>query len=105
MVFSEEPNLASLFLTTFAAHRVFGLPLPSRAAIAVQGSWRTDAQWFHQAGVPVAWPVAGYPEYHTDGDVPRAMDHTDLEAVAGAAADLVGKVATAPIGRVPDAAR
>jgi hypothetical protein len=33
------------------------------------------------------------------------MDHADLEAVADAAADLVGKLATAPIGRVPDQAR
>jgi hypothetical protein len=101
MVFSEEPTLASLFVSTFAAHGVFGLPLPSRAAVQVEGGWRTDAQWFHQAGVPVAWPVAGYPEYHTDGDVPAAMDHADLEAVADAAADLVGKLATAPIDRVP----
>ena len=101
MVFSEEPTLASLFLTTFAAHGVFGLPVNSQAAIRVEGGWRTDAQWFHQAGVPVAWPVAGYPEYHTDGDVPSAMDKADLEAVADAAADLVGKLATAPIGRVP----
>jgi hypothetical protein len=65
------------------------------------GSWRTDAQWFHEAGVPVAWPVAGYPEYHTDGDLPSAMDKADLEAVAQAAADLVGKLATAPIQPVP----
>ena len=101
MVSSEEPTLTSLFLTTFAAHGVFGLPLPSRAAVQVEGGWRTDAQWFHQAGVPVAWPVAGYPEYHTDGDVPQAMDHADLEAVADAAADLVAKLATAPIQPVP----
>jgi hypothetical protein len=101
MVFSEEPTLASLFLSTFAAHQVLGLPLPSQAAVRVEGGWRTDAQWFHQAGVPVAWPVAGYPEYHTDGDLPSNMDHADLEAVADAAADLVGKLATAPIGPVP----
>ncbi|MCU1450491.1 MAG: hypothetical protein JWP02_2661 [Acidimicrobiales bacterium] len=102
MVHSEEPTLTSLFLATFAAHQVLGLPLASKAAVAVEGGWRTDAQWFHQAGVPVAWPVAGYPEYHTDGDVPSAMDSADLEAVADSAADLVGKLATAPIGRVPD---
>ena len=101
MVFSEEPTLASLFISTFADHGVFGLPANSQAALKVEGGWRTDAQWFHQAGVPVAWPVAGYPEYHTDGDVPSAMDKTDLEAVAAAAADLATKVATAPIGRVP----
>jgi hypothetical protein len=76
--------------------------VPSQAAVAAFGSWRTDAQWFHEAGVPVAWPVAGYPEYHTDGDIPEAMDRNDLEAVAEGAADLVGKLATAPIGRVPE---
>jgi hypothetical protein len=103
MVFSEEPTLASLFIATFAAHQVLGLPVPSEVAKATigGGSWRTDAQWFHQAGVPVAWPVAGYPEYHTDGDLPSSMDKADLEAVADAAADLVGKLATAPIGPVP----
>ena len=103
MVSSEEPTLTSLFLTTFAAHQVLGLPVPSEVAKATLGggSWRTDAQWFHQAGVPVAWPVAGYPEYHTDGDLPSAMDKADLEAVAQAAADLVGKLATAPIQPVP----
>jgi hypothetical protein len=102
MVHSEEPTLTSLFLTTFAAHQVLGLPLASRAAVTVEGGWRTDAQWFHQAGVPVAWPVAGYPEYHTNGDIPSAMDAADLEHVADAAADLTAKLATAPIGRVPD---
>ena len=103
MVSSEEPTLTSLFLTTFAAHGVFGLPVTSEVAKATigGGSWRTDAQWFHQAGVPVAWPVAGYPEYHTDGDLPSAMDKADLENVATAAADLVGKLATAPIQPVP----
>ncbi|MBV8387421.1 MAG: M28 family peptidase [Acidimicrobiia bacterium] len=102
MVFSEEPTLASLFISTFAAHGVLGLPVTSQVAKATigGGSWRTDAQWFGDAGVPVAWPVAGYPEYHTDGDVPARMDKGDLEAVAQAAADLVSKLATAPIGRV-----
>jgi hypothetical protein len=103
MVSSEEPTLTALFLTTFAAHGVLGLPVTSEIAKATigGGSWRTDAQWFHQAGVPAAWPVAGYPEYHTDGDLPTAMDKADLENVAQAAADLVGKLATAPIQRVP----
>ena len=105
MVYSEEPTLASLFISTFAAHQVLGLPVPSRGAVAAFGSWRTDAQWFHQAGVPVAWPVAGYPEYHTDGDVPSAMDLADLENVAAAAADLAGQIATLPIGPVPPQAR
>jgi Peptidase family M28 len=103
MVSSEEPTLTSLFLTTFAAHGVLGLPVTSEVAKATigGGSWRTDAQWFHEAGVPAAWPVAGYPEYHTDGDLPSAMDKADLENVAQAGADLVGKIATAPIGSVP----
>jgi Zn-dependent M28 family amino/carboxypeptidase len=103
MVSSEEPTLTSLFISTFAAHGVFGLPVTSEVAKATigGGSWRTDAQWFHQAGVPAAWPVAGYPEYHTDGDLPSAMDKADLEAVADAGADLVGKLATAPIQPVP----
>ncbi|MBV8979814.1 MAG: M28 family peptidase [Acidimicrobiia bacterium] len=107
MVFSEEPTLASLFISTFAAHGVFGLPVTSKVAKATigGGSWRTDAQWFGDAGVPVAWPVAGYPEYHTDGDLPSAMDKHDLDAVADAAADFVGKVATAPIGPVPEQLR
>src|SRR5437764_14783182 len=105
MVSSEEPTLTSLFISTFAAHGVFGLPLPSRAAVQVEGGWRTDAQWFHQAGVPVAWPVAGYPEYHTDGDIPSAMDLADLEHVAAAAADLTARIATLPVGPVPPQAR
>ena len=115
MVFSDEPTLASLFLTTFAAHGVLGLPVNSQAAIQAEGGWRTDAQWFDQQGVPVAWPVDGYPEYHTDGDVqcagpsaaalPCSVDKADLENVAEASADLVGKLATAPIQPVPQQLR
>jgi Zn-dependent M28 family amino/carboxypeptidase len=106
MVFSEEPVLAQAFLSTFAAHQVLGLPLTARAATEANGGiTRTDARWFHEGGVPVAWPVAGYPEYHTDGDVPSAMDLADLENVASAAADLAGQVATLPIGPVPPQAR
>ena len=75
MVHSEEPTLTSIFLATFATHQVLGLPVTSEVAKATLGggSWRTDAGFFHAAGVPVAWPVAGYPEYHTDGDIPSAM--------------------------------
>jgi hypothetical protein len=104
MVSSEEPMLTSIFLTTFAAHQVLGLPVTSEVAKATLGggSWRTDAGFFHQAGVPVAWPVAGYPEYHTDGDDLKAVDAADLEHISEAAADLVAKLATAPVGRVPD---
>jgi len=100
MVFSEEPVLPAAFLTTFAAHKVLGLPLASKAAVAIEGGWRTDAQWFHQAGVPVVWPVAGYPEYHTDGDTLAAVDPADLEAIAEAATDLAGQLATLPVGPV-----
>ena len=100
MVFSEEPVLPAAFVTTFAAHKVMGLPLQSQGAVAVEGGWRTDAQWFHQAGVPVVWPVAGYPEYHTDGDTLAAVDPADLENIAAAAADLAGQLATLPVGPV-----
>jgi Zn-dependent M28 family amino/carboxypeptidase len=100
MVFSEEPVLPAAFLTTFAAHQVMGLPLQSQAAVAVEGGWRTDAQWFHQAGVPVVWPVAGYPEYHTDGDTLAAVDPADLENIAAAAVDLAGQLATLPVSPV-----
>jgi hypothetical protein len=106
MVFSEEPVLAQAFISTFAAHQILGLPLTARAALEANGGLqRTDSNWFHQAGVPVAWPVAGYPEYHTDGDIPSAMNLADLENVAAAAADLTARIATLPVGPVPPQAR
>jgi hypothetical protein len=96
MVYSVHATLPSLFLATFAQHGVLGLPLTSQAAIAVNGSWRTDAGAFHAAGVPVVWPVAGYPEYHTDADTLAAVDAADLEAIAAASADLVGRLVSVP---------
>ncbi|MEY2566246.1 MAG: Peptidase family [Actinomycetota bacterium] len=96
MVYSVHATLPSLFLATFAQHGVLGLPLTSQAAIAVNGSWRTDAGAFHAAGVPVVWPVAGYPEYHTDADTLAAVDAADLEAIAAASADLVGRLVNVP---------
>ncbi|MDQ1373431.1 MAG: Peptidase family [Actinomycetota bacterium] len=96
MVYSVHATLPSLFLATFAQHGVLGLPLTSQAAIAVNGSWRTDAGAFHDAGVPVVWPVAGYPEYHTDADTLAVVDPADLEAIAEASADLVGRLVGVP---------
>ena len=100
MVYSEEPVLPPLFLATFAAHGVLGAPVSSMAAEGAIGGWRTDAKWFHEAGVPVVWPVAGYPAYHTDKDTLAAVDPADLEAVAQATAALVRAAADAPVGRV-----
>lgn len=96
MVHSVHAALPSLFLATFAQHGVLGLPLTSQAAIAVNGSWRTDAGAFHDAGVPVVWPVVGYPEYHSDADDLDVIDPADLEAVASATAELVGRLASVP---------
>ena len=100
MVYSEEAVLPPLFLSTFAAHGVLGAPVSSRAAEGAIGGWRTDAKWFHEAGVPVVWPVAGYPTYHTDADTMASVNPPDLEAVAEATADLARAVAAAPVGRV-----
>ena len=49
--------------------------------------------------VPFAWPVAGYPEYHTNGDDLHAVDPVDLENVSTAAAELVADLASLPVGR------
>ena len=104
LVYSEEPVLASTFLTVFAAHRVAGLPIDGRAATQANGGMtRTDARWFDAAGIPVAWPVVGYAEYHTDGDTLSVIDPADLEAVAQASADLAGRIASLPVGRVAGA--
>jgi hypothetical protein len=96
MVYSEHATLPGLFLETFSEHGVLGLPVNSKAAVQINGSWRTDAGWFHEAGVPVAWPAVGYPEYHTDADSLRAVDRADLEHVAEAAAALVPRLAGLP---------
>jgi hypothetical protein len=96
MVYSEHATLPGLFLGTFSEHGVLGLPVSSQAAVLVNGSWRTDAKWFHEAGVPVAWPAVGYPEYHTDVDTLAVVDAADLEAVAAAAADLVPRLGAMP---------
>jgi Zn-dependent M28 family amino/carboxypeptidase len=101
IVYSEEPVLAAVGVAGFAAAGVLGLPLSvSIANEANGGIGRTDGKWFHEAGVPVIWPVAGYPEYHTDGDDLDAVDPADLEAVAAGAAEVTRRVAPLPVGRV-----
>jgi len=97
------------FVATFGSHGVFGLPVPSSGWNEFSGGWRTDAQHFHEAGVPVVWPVAGYPEYHTNLDVYdptgerySTVDPTDLQAVADAAVDWVDTVRS---GRLRPSAR
>src|SRR3954469_8893559 len=105
MVFSDEPVVASTFLPPFAAHGVLGLPINATLATEANGGiHRTDARWFDEAGIPVAWPVAGYPEYHTDGDTLAAVDPADLEAGAAAAAERVQRLAAAPVGRILNSA-
>jgi Zn-dependent M28 family amino/carboxypeptidase len=96
IVSSDGSALGALFATRAAQHGVFGLPVGARAWLAAIGSWRTDAGWFDDAGVPVVWPVAGYPEYHTDGDTFATVDPVDLENVALAAADTVSDAASLP---------
>ena len=104
LITSASPGLAVLFNAVMAAHGVLGLPLTAYIATAVNGGVnRTDARWFHAAGVPVMWPVAGYPEYHTDGDDLDAVDPTDLEHVAEGTADVIRRLATLPIDRVAGA--
>jgi hypothetical protein len=101
MVFSEEPLLASLFIEEMAANQVLGAPLPVGVANPVNGGMtRTDGRWFHEAGIPVAWPVAGYPEYHTSADDIDAVDPVDLEHVTDGAVAVVVAADTAPIGRI-----
>jgi hypothetical protein len=92
MVYSEHATLPGLFLGTFSEHGVLGLPVSGQGAVTINGGWRTDARWFHEAGVPVAWPAVGYPEYHTDVDTLDVVDAADLEAIAEAAADLVPRL-------------
>jgi Peptidase family M28 len=106
MVSSEEPALTGPFLARFAAHQVLGAPVPAAvfkpvAAGSLTGRQRTDVGPFEERGIPFAWPVVGYPEYHTDGDTLAAVDPVDLENVALAAADLVGDLALILLPRVP----
>jgi hypothetical protein len=110
MVFSEVPALTGAFLARFAAHGVLGAPVPAAVFRPVEnasfeGRHRTDVAPFAERGVPFVWPVAGYPEYHTDGDTLAAVDPADLEAIAAAAADLVHDLAALPLEPVPEPLR
>jgi peptidase M28-like protein len=103
MVSSANPPLAAAFMARFAAHGVFGAAIDARtwsllsAGDPTGSVQRSDVQWFGRLGVPFVWPVAGYPEYHTDGDTLATIDLGDLEAIAQASADLIRDVATLPI--------
>jgi Zn-dependent M28 family amino/carboxypeptidase len=106
LVSSEEPLLTGAFLARFTASGALGAPVPASVFRpvsngALEGRHRTDAAPFAERGVPFAWPVVGYPAYHTDGDDLSAVDPADLEAVAQAAAGLVVDLAPLPLQRVP----
>jgi hypothetical protein len=101
MVFSEEAVLPSVFIGTMAAHGVLGLPLPVSAANPLNGGVsRSDTKWFHEAGVPVVWPVAGYPEYHTDADTMATVDFGDLASLTRATVALIERASHLPLGPV-----
>ena len=61
---------------------------------------RTDGKWFHDAGIPVAWPVSEYPEYHTTADVRDRVDPADLRRVVQGVVGLVRSLDQASIGRI-----
>src|SRR5690606_20723881 len=79
-----------------------GLPIPVAVADPLNGGVsRTDVRWFHDAGIPAAWPVVGYPEYHTTADTLDVVDPADLERVTAGAVALVRALSTASVGRLP----
>ena len=101
LVASEEPTVAALLTSTMAAAGVLGLPVTAAIAGPLNGGvGRTDARWFHEAGIPIAWPVVGYPEYHTEADRLETVDPVDLANVTAGAVALVRALDTATIGRV-----
>ncbi len=101
LVSSEEPTVAALLASTMTTAGVLGLPVTAGLAnVLNSGMQRSDGRMFHEAGIPVAWPVAGYPEYHTEADVTEAVDPTDLANVATGAVALVRAMGAAEIGRI-----
>ncbi|MEY2430533.1 MAG: hypothetical protein QOC92_258, partial [Acidimicrobiaceae bacterium] len=101
MVVSEEVVLPSAFLSVMAAHQVLGLPVTVTLADPLNGGiGRTDGKWFHEQGIPVVWPVAGYPEYHTSADTMATIDPNDLAALTDATVELLTIADNLPIGRV-----
>jgi Zn-dependent M28 family amino/carboxypeptidase len=101
IVSSEESTLTAAANAVLASHQVMGLPVTAGGAVALQGSLRSDVAWFQKAGVPFVWPAAGYPEYHTEADTLATVDPADLAGLADAAVELTARIATLPIGRIP----
>ena len=105
LVFSEEPTLVTDFVESMTTSGVIGLPLPVSVVNPLLGGGmdRTDGKWFHEAGIPVAWPVTEYPEYHTSVDVRDRVDPDDLNRVTRGVVDLVQALDTASITRISGA--
>jgi hypothetical protein len=104
LVFSEEPVVGAALVQTMTAAGVLGVPLPAEVATVVNGGiTRTDGHWFHDVGIPVAWPVAGYPEYHTSADTIAAVDPVDLANLVTGATALVRALDDRPVGRLSGA--
>jgi hypothetical protein len=104
-VFSEEPTVLADFVVAMTGAGVIGLPLPVSIVNPLLGGGmdRTDGKWFHEAGIPVAWPVAEYPEYHTTGDVRDRVDPADLERLAGGVTELMRRLDDATVTRISGA--
>jgi hypothetical protein len=102
LVASEEPTVAALLAATMAAAGVVGLPATAELAEPINGGVRrSDTRWFHEAGIPIAWPVVGYPEYHTEADRLETIDPVDLTNVTTGAVSLVRALEGVPIARLP----
>jgi hypothetical protein len=101
-VFSEEPTLAAKFVQAMTTAGVLGLPLPVSIVNPLLGGGmdRTDGKWFHAAGIPVAWPAAEFPEYHTSADVRDRVDPADLRRVVQGVVTLIRSLDHASITRI-----
>jgi hypothetical protein len=102
LVYSDgEPTLLTALVRDMASAGVLGLPLPVSVVSPYLGGGmdRTDGKWFDAVGIPVAWPVAEYPEYHTTADTRASVDPADLRRVVAGTVQLVRDLATARIGR------
>jgi hypothetical protein len=102
LVYSDgEPTLLADFVRDMTTAGVLGLPLPVSVVNPYLGGGmdRTDGKWFDAVGIPVAWPVAEYPEYHTTADTRAAVDPADLRRIVAGTVQLVRDLATATIAR------
>jgi hypothetical protein len=102
LVFSDgAPTLTLDLVRDMAAAGVLGLPLPRSVVNPYLGGGmdRTDGKWFDAVGIPVAWPVAESPEYHTTADTRVAVDPADLRRIVAGTVQLVRDLATATIPR------